>query len=523
MQPAADGSYVPSEIRLVEGLEVREGSLQLKYEGRWRGVCSNGQNWTRTDAQVACRQLGFADGNFTFHSLAMNSTYFLRRFYMLLQSPQCNGTERSLLDCPGAVNVSVSRDICDTQDTVGMWCWGANPDVYGANWHGIEMFNATVYALQIGNVVLNVSKSVLEYVDIEYAGVNSTGHSAAALSASPFAPILQNVTFQFNAYDGVNYSYITSPAFIRDCYMYRNRGNGVNVTTAIGYVFLDRTRAVENGGDGARIKVLKYLWQDVELFYWQQALCPSSTTPGVPATPRFPMMVLGAAGTLQAGQAAYLATGNCSTTFSAEAGQVITAVLSSVQLDPVAQAEINVTDTTTGQLLASWYLDVPTYYQSVTSTFNRITITMRWFKPRKYAQCPTYFPCAQVVLILHANKTVQPEIGVRDSRFERNLLRGVHVLDMSSYALVNNTQFVRNGYDAGLKFQNGSGDMLINASTFYENEDSGLNISYSGGYRIINSSKCSTSSLFFSFLSHSHSSTLIRLQYYCEHQLCTFV
>lgn len=34
------------------------GRIEICYEGTWRSLCSN--DWSRQDASVACRQLGFA-------------------------------------------------------------------------------------------------------------------------------------------------------------------------------------------------------------------------------------------------------------------------------------------------------------------------------------------------------------------------------------------------------------------------------------------------------------------------------
>ncbi|VDP47177.1 unnamed protein product [Echinostoma caproni] len=47
-------------------------------------------------------------------------------------------------------------------------------------------------------------------------GVNVSGHHVAALSASPYPPILTNVRLAFNAYDAVNFSLIRGPAILQN-------------------------------------------------------------------------------------------------------------------------------------------------------------------------------------------------------------------------------------------------------------------------------------------------------------------
>jgi len=49
-------------VRLVDGPDVNEGIIQVLELGHWRSVCTNSRNWTLADMEVACRQLGFAGG-----------------------------------------------------------------------------------------------------------------------------------------------------------------------------------------------------------------------------------------------------------------------------------------------------------------------------------------------------------------------------------------------------------------------------------------------------------------------------
>lgn len=305
----ADGT-----LRLVNGIgaETIEGMLQMRFASRWRSVCSNGRLWAVEDARVACRQLGSAEGNFTFAQFAPNNTYFRRAFYMRLAEPNCSGSESNMLECTTLrqamrgiaqaemdptypAGFSLGYDVCDSQLLVGLRCWGiANGSAFVNNWHGLVFANSSSREMVFGdrtsalyNVKMNVSASVLEFVDVSGAGVNVSGHSVAALSASPLVPLLFGVRVFSNAYVGANFTEIKSPLFVTDSEFSGNNGIGMNVSTAVGYVRLQNVRASLNGGDGVRVQLLNRNWLDVELADRQQLLCQPEVCTAV-STSLFP-------------------------------------------------------------------------------------------------------------------------------------------------------------------------------------------------------------------------------------------
>ena len=86
------------ELRLV-GSRERRGRLDMWLEGRWGSMCYHG--FTRTDGDVACRELGYSA--YKEHHVP-GPHHFLTP---LVDSARCTGTEDRLVDCPGAYVVDV--------------------------------------------------------------------------------------------------------------------------------------------------------------------------------------------------------------------------------------------------------------------------------------------------------------------------------------------------------------------------------------------------------------------------------
>ena len=90
--PPSDG---PSEtdLRLVGGANAREGRVEIYHAGEWGTVCDD--SWTPEDAEVACRQLGYA-GTASAHTRA---TFGAGTGQIWMDDVRCAGDEERLADC----------------------------------------------------------------------------------------------------------------------------------------------------------------------------------------------------------------------------------------------------------------------------------------------------------------------------------------------------------------------------------------------------------------------------------------
>ena len=86
-------------IRLVDGPSVNEGIVQLLEGDYWRSVCTNSRNWTVSDMNVACRQLGFTGGEW-YH------------WY-----PHLNDTRQIMFQEPGNWDFFIANNVVTKYDT----------------------------------------------------------------------------------------------------------------------------------------------------------------------------------------------------------------------------------------------------------------------------------------------------------------------------------------------------------------------------------------------------------------------
>ncbi|KAI0230770.1 hypothetical protein LSAT2_018882 [Lamellibrachia satsuma] len=273
----------PGDIRLVDDQSVMYGRLQILYRGRWRGICANSQNWTQTDTDVACRQLGFLEGIFSFVSWARNDSRF-----MLYHQPDCSGSESNILDCAGSQRIQIGSRICVQQKTIHLHCYGLAPQSTAAsNWWGLEFYNATLRPVIKGSIAIYESNSVLENVDILYAGLDPLGNPVPAVRASPTVPRLDGVAIRYCALDATNFTDINASTIVHNSDFELNRGHGLVVESRFGRINVTDSRVVANSGNGIKAKLLdsKFLIIDE-----QKAFCRRVNTGGYQ---QFPQVISG--------------------------------------------------------------------------------------------------------------------------------------------------------------------------------------------------------------------------------------
>ena len=126
----------------------------------------------------------------------------------------------------------------DGQQVIGFECVGLRPDLARDHWRGLEFYNSTVGQIYNSKERLyyNASLSFLEYVDISYAGLDlyygdGLVHGLATISASPYVPMINNITISHGAFHGINLTDIRGEIHIANSSITHNRGRLNHHTT----------------------------------------------------------------------------------------------------------------------------------------------------------------------------------------------------------------------------------------------------------------------------------------------------
>ncbi|XP_071807344.1 scavenger receptor cysteine-rich domain superfamily protein-like [Asterias amurensis] len=112
---APDDNPSEGDLKLVDGPSSSEGRVEVYYGGNWGTVCDDG--WDILDAQVVCRQLGFASANIT----KCCAAYGPGTGAITLDDIACLGSEDRLVDCP---NRGLGQHNCAHTEDAGVVCNG---------------------------------------------------------------------------------------------------------------------------------------------------------------------------------------------------------------------------------------------------------------------------------------------------------------------------------------------------------------------------------------------------------------
>lgn len=109
---AVRGPVNEGNLRLVGGASQYEGRVEVLHNGEWGTVCND--DWDITDANVACRQLGYG------RALFASATFGGGSGTILYDDVFCKGTELRLVDCP---NSGTGVHDCTHADDAGVVCY----------------------------------------------------------------------------------------------------------------------------------------------------------------------------------------------------------------------------------------------------------------------------------------------------------------------------------------------------------------------------------------------------------------
>lgn len=139
------------------------------------------------------------------------------------------------------------------------------------NWGGIvfQKYAPHLKTQPFYSVFYNQSQSILEFVDVRYAGlINNTNRYKPKYSYLPtsgitifqYAPRFNNITVEYSVGNGMNYSNIEAPALITNSVFRYNRGHGVAAKTRFGNVTIFNSISHDNMGDGVKYDFNNTAW-----------------------------------------------------------------------------------------------------------------------------------------------------------------------------------------------------------------------------------------------------------------------
>lgn len=106
---------VISNIRLTGGSHIGEGRVEVLYQNRWGTVCDDA--FDDTDAQVVCRQLGYA---WTGAIQKQSAPYGQGTGTIVLDNVHCRGPETSIASC---IHNGYTKHNCGHSEDVGVVCF----------------------------------------------------------------------------------------------------------------------------------------------------------------------------------------------------------------------------------------------------------------------------------------------------------------------------------------------------------------------------------------------------------------
>ncbi|XP_076338817.1 protein bark beetle-like [Tachypleus tridentatus] len=455
-----------SEARLVDGDSPFKGRLQLYYKEKWRSVCTNSKNWTETDLQVACQQLGYTGGVIYhwFHKSSSSSQ-------LLYENPNCTGSESSLSECPLWSQRQLGSGVCDYHQDIGIQCEPNLHERYRNHWAGIRFIHAKAKKrrLQVLPTYQWVSLSSLNYVSVLYAGCTSDGQVTSAITVIGYPPKLSNLDVRYSAFTGLNFTQPGQSFVVSNSQVTDNHGYGMYINTSSGQGTLQGVSVENNLADGVR-----YVFHD-NYFLSKENFC-SSVNFGKGQV--YPLQLTHS----QSHDLNYVQ--ECEKLFELnhKYGEQLTVHFPALMSDELDEASASVIEVYSGRfvdpklLLGRFPVINNTRLQSFTSTRDSILVRYK----------PVYNRMVFFTVEVVASFGRAQDLELNACNITKNMGRGVVVENMRSGVILSQTYVAKNTHVAGLHVLGGAGDVIMNNSAIVDNIGDGINISYSGGYQHYN-------------------------------------
>ncbi|XP_059476974.1 protein bark beetle isoform X2 [Neocloeon triangulifer] len=462
-------------LRLVDGPSPLAGRLQVLHNQKWRSLCTNSRNWTLTDVDVACRQMGFDGGRWW---AWLDRQPGLPQPRLLLEAPNCGPAHDALQNCPNWPSRQMGAGVCDYHPDLGLECLGRVSGGRAAqHWRGVSFEGARHQrVLAHGNTLYaSVSLSELRHTELRHAGVAADGALVAALQVAGVPPKMHALTVTNAAFHGLNVTRPQAPVAITDSTFANNAGFGVYVNSSTGLVHMVGSVVTGNGADGVR-----YVHHDevpdrkvidgADVFDFCTFPITNSQT--------FPIPIFAEQGKYNP------VDKDCNKYFFTKEGQVLTLRFLSVETERNESATVEVFDGTSAadRLLARYVVRNGTFAQSVTSTRNNVFIRFK-AQPRTHTL---------VYMQLISGHKKSFDLNLTECVVVDNNGRGVGVENLRSGVHVHNSSVSSNGHVAGVHVASGVGDVNVTDSRVAFNVGDGVNVTHSGGS--VNVTRCVVSS-----------------------------
>ena len=354
-------------------------------------------------------------------------------------------------------------------------------------WRGIAFYYADARSTSTlsGKMQISASKSLLQHVLVEHAGVGADGQLTSALAVTgSVPPFTAELTVRRCAYTALNITDPVNGFALTRTRLLENRGYGLFLNASVGRVLLSGLEIEANGADG-----LRFVHHD-KPFYSTDSFCQ---TPNLGHAQVFPVRY-----THQ--QDAYNApTEECCQEFYANdwEGQRITVhfpVLTSAvddrrELQNSVMAELmmpraenyypagregSIYVVDGSRVIADFYVRNGTSVQSVSTLYGN--------GPLKVCYRPAHYRKVRFTVEVVLDYGREYDLVLTDSRVVANSGRGVWLQDLRSGAVLNRTLVAGHDHVAGVHMAGGVGNLVVNSSIISGNVGEGVNVTSGGGY-----------------------------------------